>query len=64
MLTMATLLAPDVKHEDWTEPRAMPGDPNWTRGEWLWTLAGIALLCVFLAFIVVDYPLRTLIAAR
>jgi hypothetical protein len=34
------------------------------RAEWLWPLLGLALLGAFLAFVVDDYPLRTLIAGN
>ena len=62
---MAASLAPEARHEDWAEPRAMPsGDPLSTRAQWLWTLFGLALLGAFLAFVVDDSPLRSLIAAH
>lgn len=62
---MATSLAPDAKHGDWAEPRAaLLLDASPTGGEWLWIIAGVALLVVFLSFVVDDYPLRALIAAR
>lgn len=60
---MATLLAPETKHEDWVEPRAIAGPPL-RRAEWLWTLVGLTLLGAFLAFVVDDYPLRILISAQ
>lgn len=62
---MATLLAPDAKNEDWTEPGAMPAaDPKLARAEWLWPLFGLALLGAFLSFVVDDYPLRAIIAGN
>jgi hypothetical protein len=62
---MATSLAADAKNEDWAEAPATPGgSPVWSRAEWLWTLLGIALFCLFLAFVVVDYPLRAVISAQ
>jgi len=62
---MATLLAPDAKREDWAEPPAeLSADASSAGGEWLWTVAGLALLAVFLSFVVDDYPLRALISAR
>jgi len=43
----------------------MSGDePGSARALWLWTLFGVVLLVAFLAFVVDDFPLRTLIAAR
>jgi hypothetical protein len=59
---MATSLAPDVKHEDFAQPRA--AEPMWSRAEWLWTLVGLVLLGAFLAFVVNDYPLRGLISIQ
>jgi len=62
---MATSLAPEARHEHWADQRAMSGDePGSTRALWLWTLFGVVLLVAFLAFVVDDFPLRTLIAAR
>lgn len=62
---MATSLTADAKNEDWAEAPASSSDaPVWSRAEWLWTLLGIALFCLFLAFVVVDYPLRAVISAR
>lgn len=64
MALVATSLAP-VKHEDWTEPRAIPAaDPIPARAEWLWTLFGLVLLGTFLSFVVDDYPLRAIIAGH
>jgi hypothetical protein len=61
---MATSLTPGTRHEDWAELHAVPGgDPLWTRAEWLWTFLGLALLSGFLAFVVDDFPLRSLISA-
>ena len=61
---MATTLA-SAKREDWTEPRAEDfADPGRPRAEWLWTLVGFALLAAFLSFVVVDYPLRTIVAGN
>jgi hypothetical protein len=62
---MATSLAPEARNEEWVEPRAMTGgDQLSTRALWLWTIFGLVLLVVFLAFVVDDFPLRALIAAR
>ena len=62
---MATSLVPEARHEPWADPRAMSGaEPGSTRALWLWTLFGVVLLVAFLAFVVDDFPLRTLIAAR
>jgi hypothetical protein len=62
---MATALAPEAKSEDWAEPRAMSGDdPVSARALWLWTVFGLVLLVAFLAFVIDDFPLRSLIAAR
>jgi len=62
---MATLLASDSTGEDWAEPRPTAGgEPTWSRAELLWTVVGILLLGAFLAFVVDDYPLRTLISTR
>jgi hypothetical protein len=63
---MATALTPEAKSEDWSEPRVMTGasDLEPARAEWLWPLLGLALLGAFLAFVVDDYPLRTLIAGN
>jgi hypothetical protein len=62
---MATSLTADAKNGDWAEvPATSSGAPAWSRTEWLWTLLGIALFCLFLAFVVVDYPLRAVISAK
>jgi hypothetical protein len=62
---MATSLAPETKHEDWAELHTLrDGDPLSTRAAWLWTLCGLALLGGFLAFVVDDFPLRSLISTR
>jgi len=62
---MATLLAPEVKNEDWAEPRLSTADgARSVRVGWMWTLVGLALLGAFLAFMVDDYPLRALISAN
>jgi hypothetical protein len=62
---MATSLAPEATNADWADPRAVTADdPRATRAVWLWTIFGVVLLVVFLAFVVDDFPLRTLIAAR
>jgi hypothetical protein len=62
---MATSLTPDAKNEDWAETRVTSGGTlPWSRAEWLWTLFGIALFCLFLAFVILDYPLRALISAQ
>ena len=62
---MATLLAPEVKNEDWSEPppSAAHGARSGRVG-WMWTLIGLSLLGAFLAFMVDDYPLRALISAN
>jgi hypothetical protein len=62
--SMATLLAPEVKNGDWSEPPpstahgALSGRAGWM------LLVGLALLGAFVAFMVNDYPLRALIAAN
>jgi hypothetical protein len=62
---MATSLAPEATNADWADSRAMaPDDAHATRAIWLWTIFGVVLLVAFLAFVVDDFPLRTLIAAR
>jgi hypothetical protein len=69
---MATSLAPDVKNQDWTEPRTMsathrtmPASHATRAGaEWLWMIVGFTLLGAFLSFVVDDYPLRTILAGR
>jgi hypothetical protein len=61
---MATSITPDAQNEEWAEPRVSTRDPGWSRAEWLWTLFGVALFCLFLAFVVIDYPLQTLISAQ
>ena len=62
---MATSLTPDAKNEDWVAPEVTSaGDPSWSRAEWRWTLFGVALFCLFVAFVVIDYPLRALISAQ
>jgi hypothetical protein len=62
---MATVLAPEVKNEDWAEPESSAVDGARSgRVGWLWTLIGLALLGAFLAFMVDDYPLRALISAN
>jgi hypothetical protein len=55
-----------VRPPDWSEPRVLTGasEPEPARAEWLWPLFGLALLGAFLAFVVDDYPLRTLIAGN
>ena len=61
---MATLLAPEVKNEDWAEsPPSIAHRSRSGRVGWMW-LVGLALLGAFLAFMVHDYPLRALIAAN
>jgi len=63
--SIATLLAPEVKNEDWSEPPPSNADrPRPGRVGWMWTLIGLALLGAFLAFMVDDYPLRALISAN
>lgn len=62
---MVTSLAPEEKHQGWAELRAEPGtDSLSTRAGWLWTLVGFALLGGFLALVVEDFPLRSLIAGQ
>jgi hypothetical protein len=63
---VATALTPEAKSEDWSTPRVITGasDPEPARAEWLWPLLGLALLGAFLAFVVDDYPLRTLFAGN
>jgi len=61
---MATLLAPEVKNEDWVEAWPSTGDGRSARVGWMWTLVGLALVGAFLAFMVDDYPLRALISAN
>ena len=62
---MALSLAPKAGNEDVAEPRAILGeDPVSARALWLWTLFGLVLLVAFLALVVDDFPLRSLIAAR
>jgi hypothetical protein len=62
---MTLSLAPEARNEDGAEPRAITGgDPLSTRALWLWTLFGLVLLVAFLALVVDDFPLRSLIAAR
>lgn len=62
---MAASLAPKTKHEDWAELRAAPGaGPLSARAQWLWTLFGVALLGAFLAFVVEDFPLRSVFAGQ
>ena len=62
---MATSLTPDAKNEDWAEPQVISGGaPTWSRAEWLWTFFGVALFCLFLAFVVIDFPPRTLISTQ
>jgi len=61
---MATLLAPEVKNEDWSEPPPSTAHDVYSgRMGWMW-LVGLALLGAFLAFMVDDYPLRALISAN
>ena len=61
---MATSLAPEKRHQHWAEPDAEIGGDHSARALWLWTLFGALLLIAFLAFVVDDFPLRTLTAAR
>lgn len=62
---MATSLDPGPMRENWAEPHAVASsDPLSTRAQWLWTLLGLALLGSFLAFVVDDFPLRSLITTR
>jgi hypothetical protein len=59
---MTTTLAHDAVHDDWAATRV----PSiWTRAQWLLlTFITVALLGVFLFFVVDDYPLRRLIAVQ
>jgi hypothetical protein len=62
---MATSLDPGPMHENWAEPHAAASsDPLSTRAQWLWTLLGLVLLGGFLALVVDDFPLRSLISAQ
>ena len=63
---MATSLAHDTKIDGWTDPRDATPAPGAkpARAEWMWPLVGLALLGAFLAFVVDDYPLRTIIAGN
>jgi hypothetical protein len=61
---MATLLSPEIEHEDWVELAAPARGPLLTRAEWLWTIVGLGLLVAFLALVVVDYPLRAITAIQ
>ena len=63
---MATSLAHDAKLDKWTDPRdATPAlGAKTARADWMWPVVGLALLGTFLAFIVDDYPLRTIIAGN
>ena len=60
---MATLLAPEVKNEDWSEAPPSTAHEHSGRLGWTW-LVGLALLGAFLAFMVDDYPVRALISAN
>ena len=55
---MTTLLAPEA--DDSGDSRGMAADALSARGQWLWTLLGLALLGAFLAFVVDDFPLRVM----
>jgi len=63
---VATSVAPDVKIDNWSEARDATPAPasELARADWLWPLAGLALLGALLAFVVDDYPLRTIIAGN
>ena len=62
---MATSLTPETKNDDWEDREVTSARaPSWSRAEWLWTLFGIGLFCVFLLFVALDYPLRTLTSAQ
>ena len=63
---MATSLAHDAKIDEWTDSRDATPAPGMTpaRADWMWPLVGLALLGAFLAFVVDDYPLRTIIAGH
>jgi len=55
---MTTLLAPEG--DDSADSRGVAADALSARGQWLWTLLGLALLGAFLAFVVDDFPLRVI----
>ena len=55
---MTTLLAPEG--DDSADSRGMAAGGLSARGQWLWTLLGLALLGAFLAFVVDDFPLRVI----
>lgn len=60
---MATLLAPEVKNEDWSEPPLSTAHgARSARVGWMWTLVGLALLGASLAFLADDYLRGTLIS--
>jgi hypothetical protein len=62
---MATSLAPGAKHEDLADlPATTSGEPLSTRIQWVWAVFGLALIGAFLAFVVDDFPLRSLIATH
>jgi hypothetical protein len=61
---MATSLTPDAKNDDWVVSAVTSADSTWSRAEWLWTLFGVALFCLFLALVVLDDPLRALISTQ
>ena len=62
---MATSLAHDAKVDEWTDPHATPAPgARAARADWMWPAVGLALLGAFLAFIVDDYPLRTIIVGN
>lgn len=60
---MATSLAHDARHDEWTEPSTPVDHTQWL----MWTLlslASIALLGAFLLFVIDDYVIRNVIAAN
>lgn len=62
---MAASQTSEARHEEWAQPRATTdGEPLSTRAAWLWTLVGLALLGGFLALLLEDFPLRSLIATQ
>jgi len=59
---MATSLADDTTRAEGMS--SADTGLRWGRAELLWTLFGLALLVVFLVFVVDDYALRNIIAVR
>jgi hypothetical protein len=61
---MAILLTDQAKNSERAEDRATSADRISARAQWLWTLFGVALLAIFVAFVVDDFGFRTLIAVQ